>query len=131
MESASLEQDRQRSYRLFKHQTRKGDKYFCLKNEKESCFPFLLRDFVKGRGPSEHFHTTDTWLSALSLSNRGAHRRSLVFTHPLRKSLSTAVCHTLERSQGTKMNNPTLWMGQLLPMPSLPASILDSESTPQ
>ena len=131
MESASLEQDRRRSYRLFKHQTRKGDKYFCLKNEKESCFPFLLRDFVKGRGPSEHFHTTDTWLSALSLSNRGAHRRSLVFTHPLRKSLSTAVCHTLERSQWTKMNNPTLWMGQLLPMPSLPASILDSESTPQ
>ena len=29
------------------------------------------------------------------------------------------------------MNSPTLWMGQLLPTPSLPASILDSESTPQ
>lgn len=60
MEPASSEQDRPRSYHLFKHQTRKGDKYFCLKNEKESCFPFLLRDFVRGRGQPEHFHMTDT-----------------------------------------------------------------------
>lgn len=54
---------------LFKHQ-RKGDKYFCLRNEKESYFLFLLCDFMKGKGLSVSSQLRFPWVPCFTISQQ-------------------------------------------------------------
>lgn len=91
--------------------------YFCLRNETESCFPFLLRDFMTGTGLCERFLMAKIPLAPLLYdfpAEALAHGPSLGFTHHLTTVPSTSTSQT----RGCKDKQPlSLGWGSFSPHP--------------